>query len=81
MICLIIRAYGTKVWLWNGEFHRVNGPAVIENDGSLYWYRYSQMHRTDGPAVIDSDGTIEWYINDNRVSMYEHMFLTNGYDD
>ena len=47
----------------NGELHRVNGPAVINADGTQEWYQHDKLHRDDGPAVIEADGTKEWYRN------------------
>jgi hypothetical protein len=45
-----------------GDLHRLNGPAVIFNDGDTLWYRHGQMHRDDGPARIwVKYGIEEWY--------------------
>ena len=48
------------------ELHRVNGPAVIYNNGKKIWCQYGEKHRTNGPAVIWANGTKEWYRNGKR---------------
>jgi|ERR1700691_1473045 len=50
----------------NGKYHREDGPAVIDHDGSMCYYLNGKYHREDGPAVIDHDGTIYYYLNDLR---------------
>jgi len=46
----------------NGQLHRVDGPAVIMNDGSSkHWYFNGKRHRVDGPAVEFSDGCFQWW--------------------
>ena len=37
-----------------GQFHRVDGPAVI-NDIRKVWYYKGQFHRLDGPAYIEGN--------------------------
>jgi hypothetical protein len=44
-------------------YHRDNGPAYIDGDGTKMWYRHGQLHRDTGPAVIEPDGTRLWYHN------------------
>ena len=48
-----------------GQLHRVDGPAVIRENGTQIWYINGQRHRTDGPAYIRQKGTKIWYFNDN----------------
>lgn len=45
-----------------GRKHRLNGPAVIEVDGTEKWYYKGHLHRVEGPAVTKADGTQEWYL-------------------
>lgn len=78
MIRLIIRTHGSKWWLCDNQFHRVNGPAVVYDTGSLAWHNHGKLHRLDGPAVINQHGTYQYWINDRLVSEYEHMFLTKA---
>ena len=57
---------GTYWYAWPGtghRRHRVDGPAVIQADGSRAWYQNDQLHRVDGPAVEHADGTRNWYQN------------------
>ncbi len=44
----------------DGQWHRDDGPAVIESNGSQWWFRHGQLHRDDGPAMIHSVGRLEW---------------------
>ena len=60
---LIIYDDGTKVWLLNGKWHRVDGPAVEWSNGGKCWYLNGERHRTDGPAVEFADGDKWWCIN------------------
>lgn len=32
----------------NGDYHRDDGPAVIDN--GQFWYKHGKFHRLDGPA-------------------------------
>ena len=50
----------------DGEYHRVDGPAVEYSDGTKSWYLNGKRHRTDGPAVEWDDGTKEWFLNGER---------------
>jgi hypothetical protein len=36
----------------HGQRHRVNGPAILWNDGDQWWYQYGKLHRTNGPAKL-----------------------------
>jgi hypothetical protein len=49
----------------HGEYHRVNGPAMLYQDGTQFWYRYSKLHRDGGPAIV-SDG-ISCYFQYGKV--------------
>ncbi len=39
-----------------GKLSRIEGPAVVWNDGSKYWCQNGEYHREDGPAVEYADG-------------------------
>ena len=45
----------------DGLFHRDDGPAVVESNGSQAWYQYGEYHRNDGPAIIYPNGFQAWY--------------------
>lgn len=44
-----------------GEFHRIHGPAVVDNRGAEFWYFCGQLHRENGPAYETPGGHKEWY--------------------
>ena len=50
-------------WFVDGKCHRLDGPAIIDADGSKYWLLYRKRHREDGPAIEDADGSKCWYLN------------------
>lgn len=49
----------------DGKFHRMDGPAVINDDGEAKWFQNGLLHRDDGPAV-KSHNTEIWYQNGKR---------------
>jgi len=50
----------------NGDYHRLNGPAIELYDGTKEWYKEGQRHRTDGPAIERTNGRKEWWAEGNR---------------
>lgn len=54
---------GNKVYRLNGEYHRVDGPAIIHPDGGEEWYFDGHRHRTDGPAVSLPGKFKQWWMN------------------
>ena len=40
-------------WRYNGNLHRIDGPAVIEGTNEK-WYLNGNLHNIDGPAVIEN---------------------------
>jgi hypothetical protein len=61
-----IDEFGNKVWRYNGNLHRENGPAYILETGMQAWYRHGTIHRDNGPAVIHDNGGYEWWLNGCR---------------
>jgi len=61
-------ADGSKEWLLNGKFHRIDGPAIEDADGTKNWLLNGNLHRTDGPAYEGADGSKMWFLNGNEVS-------------
>jgi len=44
--------FGNKFWRnKDGEFHRLDRPAVEFADGDKQWWKKGNLHRTDGPAI------------------------------
>ena len=67
-ICKIDRC-GNKYWKnSHNEYHREDGPAIENIDGSKFWMINGQLHREDGPAVIWSSGKPEYWLNDKKLS-------------
>ncbi len=62
---LQIEEWGTRIWRnKEGEFHRLDGPAIEYVSGSKEWYQYGLLHRSDGPAREFAGGRKEWWLND-----------------
>lgn len=63
MIKLYIGFVGTKSWYTNELCHRLDGPAIIHQDGAQFWFKNGRLHRDSGPAMIHSPNHQEWYYN------------------
>ena len=59
---------GTKCWIFNGKFHREDGPAVEHADGTKKWWLNGKRHRVDGPAVEHADGSKAWWLNGKQFT-------------
>jgi len=62
---------GNKFWYLSNKGkeyrHKENGPAIIQNDGTVSWWFNNKLHRKNGPAIIIYDGTKEWYLNGKKL--------------
>jgi hypothetical protein len=59
---LQIEEWGTRIWRnKEGEFHRLDGPAIEYVSGYKEWYQYGLLHRSDGPAREFVGGREEWW--------------------
>jgi hypothetical protein len=53
-------------WYKMGLLHRLDGPAVLSENGK-FWYQNGQRHREGGlPAVERACGDKEWWLNGQR---------------
>ncbi len=48
-------------YIKNGEFHREDGPAITQSDGTTIWCLNGKKHREYGPAVESTSGYKAWY--------------------
>lgn len=64
---------GHTYWYLNGNFHRENGPAIIDCYGNTYWYINGHLHRDDGPAIEQSNGDKWWWFNDRRIECFSQQ--------
>ena len=72
---------GNRFWYnYQGQRHRVDGPACEWAGGSREWWQNDQLHRTDGPAYEDADGNRLWYLNGKLLSEEEHRARTRPKD-
>ena len=59
-----IDEFGTKYWYnKEGQYHCVDGPAVIYKCGDKFWYLNGKRHRENGPAIELNNGDKYWYLN------------------
>ena len=62
-----VTSRGSKHWYNNdGQYHRLDGPAIEWSDGSKSWCVNGKLHRLDGPAFEHVNGTKEWWVNGKR---------------
>ncbi len=59
-----------------GQFHRIDGPAIIWSNGDKIWCINGLFHRTDGPAQEYEDGSRYWWINDINYEEEDFLYLT-----
>jgi len=70
-----IDGFGNKTWKnKKGLLHRLDGPAVEQEDGTKAWFQNGKLHREDGPAAIHFYGTKEWWLNDIFYKTKEEYF-------
>ena len=53
-------------WRQNGQYHRLDGPAIEYKNGDKFWYQNGKLHRMDAPACEYKDGEKVWYQNGIR---------------
>jgi len=58
---------GTKRWILNGQYHRLDGPAMEDINGTRCWFLHGKLHRLDGPAIEYNDGTKRWFYHGKRI--------------
>jgi hypothetical protein len=65
---MIIDKFGDKKWRnKNGEFHRIDGPAVECQDGDKYWYikgKYFKEKEAFFEALTDEEKEIALFSED-----------------
>ena len=64
----VIDEDGDEYWYANGEYHRLDGPAVEYTNGYKSWYVNGERHRLDGPAIEFASGTKFWFVGDEKLS-------------
>jgi hypothetical protein len=47
----------------NGQYHRVDGPAIECANGDKFWCLNGKLHREDGPAFEGANGEKSWWLN------------------
>lgn len=66
---------GDQYWtLPNGDYHREDGPAVIEGNYREWWLN-GKLHRVDGAAIEYENGNKAWFLNGIGVDPLVHFIL------
>jgi hypothetical protein len=60
----------------NGEFHRLDGPAIISKNGQS-WFKHGKRHRLDGPAIKTNDGFVAYFVNGQQLSREEFLMFVD----
>lgn len=60
-----IKPDGTEIYLFKGNYHRDNGPAIYnKRTGYTAYYKNGKLHNEKGPALINPKlNYIEYWIN------------------
>lgn len=70
-----ITDFGTQIWYNDdNKYHCIDGPAMINVDGTKHWYFQGRRHRVDGPAIEWWDGDSCFYLVDFRFNSKEEWF-------
>jgi hypothetical protein len=64
---------GDIVWVENGVWHRLDGPAIIRECGQMQWRQKGKFHRTDGPCQTGPNQDTFWGLNDMMCSLEEWL--------
>jgi len=67
---------GTRIWTFNSQLHREDGPACEYANGDKEWWLHDQRHREDGPACEYADGSKIWYQYGQEYTEQEFLNLT-----
>lgn len=68
---------GDVEYWFNGELHRLDGPAVIKSD-HIIWFKNGLRHRMDGPALELNDVRYgigfykEWWVEGEKISVLDN---------
>jgi len=55
-------------------YHRIDGPAIKDDQGYEIWCKENKYHRIDGPAVVDpSNGHMGWFIEGDFIPTEEEF--------
>jgi len=68
---------GIKIYVKDGDKHRINGPAEIHPNGYQAWFKKGIRHRLGGPAVIYPGGQEEYWENGKKVKVLKKECKNN----
>lgn len=63
------RAAHQHSWYRYGRLHRVDAPAIEDQQGRREWYLYGQRHRESGPAVLVPPKEVQWWLHGVRIDL------------
>ena len=70
---------GDLVWVENGSYHRLDGPAIIFADGGgFHWRRRGGFHCEVGPALEYLSGKPGWFLDNTKYTFDKWLIATPG---
>lgn len=71
-----INPAGTHRWFKCGKLHRIDGPAIIYQNGEKQWYQNGNPYReNDLPHAETNSGGKMWHHNDEWYSDFNKYVL------
>lgn len=68
----------SEIWYLNGRYHRIDGPAFVDDSGFVAWWAHGRRHRMDGPALVSGNGRVEYYINGEEIRSVRRFQILTG---
>lgn len=74
-----IDVYGDKIWeKYDGERHRIGGPAYEGTDGTKSWFINGKLYRLEGPAVEYASGLKLWILQHKSIQNLDTTIVLFG---
>lgn len=57
----------------HGRYHRIDGPAIVYEDGTQEFYNLDLLHNRNGAAVVYPDGRREYWLDGTRYDYVDWL--------
>ena len=71
----IVQGWDGTVKFYNtlDQLHRLDGPAVLDPNGTVQWRQFGHLHRLDGPAYVNAvTGDQHWFLQGVEYTQPDH---------
>ena len=71
----IVQGWDGTVKFYNTlhHLHRLDGPAVLQPNGTVQWRQFGHLHRLDGPAYVNTvTGNQHWFLQGVEYTQPDH---------